>query len=122
MKETIDGINMRSIFSMNLKRLRDRANYSQLTLAGESGLTHNFINDMENGKKWFSAESLAKLSKALKAEPHEFFMAHPRFNDRGAEIISIYLDDISGNLEKTINEYRARYLPDNYEKPANKKK
>ena len=122
MRETIKGINIRSLFSINLKRLRNLANYSQLTLANEAGLTHNFINDIENGNKWVSAESLAKLSMALKAEPYEFFMTNPKFNDKGAEIFSIYLDDISGSFEKTINEYRARYLPDNYDKSGNNKK
>jgi len=112
MKETIKGINIRSLFSRNLKRLRNIANYSQLTLAVEAGLTHNFINDIENGKKWVSAETIAKLAIALKAEPYQFFIADSKWNDQGAEIFSIYLDDFSNAFTKMVKEYRLHYLPD----------
>ena len=115
MKETIEGINIRSMFSRNLKRLRNIANLSQLNLAVNAGLTHNFINDIENGKKWVSAETIAKLAIALKAEPYQFFISESKWNDQGAEIFSIYLDDFSDSFKKMVKEYRHRYLPDTFE-------
>jgi transcriptional regulator with XRE-family HTH domain len=99
------------LFSKNLKRLRAAANISQLTLATEAGLTHNFINDIENGKKWVSAETIAKLAAALKAEPYQFFLSESKWNNQGAEIFSLYLDDFSDTCQKLIGEYRQRYLP-----------
>jgi transcriptional regulator with XRE-family HTH domain len=99
------------LFSKNLKRLRAAANISQLTLATEAGLTHNFINDIENGKKWVSAETIAKLAAALKAEPYQFFLSESKWNNQGAEIFSLYLDDFSDTCQKMIGEYRQRYLP-----------
>ena len=122
MKETIKGINIRSLFSRNLKRLRNIANYSQLTLAAEAGLTHNFINDIENGKKWVSAETIAKLAIALKAEPYQFFISDSKWNDQGAEIFSIYLDDFSNSFTKMVDEYRERYLPGSLQDDPDKKK
>jgi transcriptional regulator with XRE-family HTH domain len=98
------------LFSKNLKRLRAAANISQLTLATEAGLTHNFINDIENGKKWVSAETIAKLAAALKAEPYQFFLSESKWNNQGAEIFSLYLDDFSDTFQKMIGEYRQRYL------------
>jgi len=112
MKETMKGISIRSLFSRNLKRLRNIANMSQLSLANNAGLTHNFINDIENGKKWVSAETIAKLAIALKAEPYQFFIAESKWNDQGAEIFSIYLDDISSSFAKMVKDYRHRYLAD----------
>ena len=112
MKETIKGVNIRSLFSRNLKRLRSIANLSQMNLAANAGLTHNFINDIENGKKWVSAETIAKLAIALKAEPYQFFISESKWNDRGAEIFSLYLDDFSDSFSKIVKEYRHRYLPD----------
>jgi len=109
-KETIKGINIKSIFSMNLKRLRSAANLSQLSLATGTGLTHNFINDIENGKKWVSAETIAKLSIVLKAEPYQFFICETKWNNPGAEIFALYLEDFSESLEKITTEYRSRYL------------
>ena len=109
MKE--NEINIRGLFSRNLKRLRNIANYSQLTLANEAGLTHNFINDIENGKKWVSAETIAKLATALRAEPYQFFISDSKWNEQGAEIFSLYLDDFSDSFSKIVSEYRSRYLP-----------
>ena len=110
MKETIKGVNIRSLFSRNLRRLRKNANVSQIKLAADAGLTHNFINDIEHGKKWVSAETLGKLANALNAEPYQFFLTDPKWNEREAEIISIYLEDISDTFTKIVKEYRHRYL------------
>lgn len=112
MKETIKGIHIKSLFSRNLKRLRTTANLSQLNLATDAELTHNFINDIENGKKWVSAETIAKLAIALKAEPYQFFISDSKWNNKGAEIFSLYLDDLSDSFGKMIKEYRGRYLTD----------
>jgi transcriptional regulator with XRE-family HTH domain len=79
-------------------------------LATEAGLTHNFINDIENGKKWVSAETIAKLAAVLKAEPYQFFLSESKWNNQGAEIFSLYLDDFSDTCQKMIGEYRQRYL------------
>ena len=94
------------------------ANLSQMNLAADAGLTHNFINDIENGKKWVSAETIGKLAFALKAEPYQFFISESKWNDQGAEIFSLYLDDFSDSIDKVVKEYRYRYLPDS--KPAPK--
>ena len=113
MKETFKGVNIRSLFSRNLKRLRKNANISQVKLAADAGLTHNFINDIEHGKKWISAETLGKLAFALKAEPYQFFLSDPKWDDRGAEIFSIYLEDFSDSFAKMVKDFRQRYLDEN---------
>lgn len=112
MAETNVGINIKNLFSRNLKRLRGMAKLSQISLAAEADLTHNFINDIESGKKWISAETLEKLSVALKAEPYQFFISESKWNDRGAEIFSLYLDDFQDSFEKMLDEYRGRFLAD----------
>ena len=109
-KETMKGINIRSLFSRNLKRLRAVANMSQLTLAENAGLTHNFINDIENGKKWVSAETIGKLAFTLKAEPYQFFISESNYNEQGAEMFSVYLDDFTDSIAKIVKEHRYRYL------------
>ena len=123
MKDTISGINIRSLFSRNLKRLRGIANLSQVNLAAEADLTHNFINDIENGKKWVSPESMAKLATALKAEPYQFFLSDSKWNNQGAEMFSLYLNDFENSMEKMTKEYRGRFLTNTAEenKPVEKK-
>ena len=113
MKETKKENKIKSLFGRNLKRLRCIANKSQIILASEAELAHNFINDIESGKKWVSAATIEKLAIALKAEPYQFFIADAKWNDKGAEIFSLYLDDFSDSINKVVKEYRHRYIPDN---------
>ena len=113
MKESVDGKSIRALFSKNLKRLRGIANLSQVNLAAEADLTHNFINDIESGKKWVSAETIEKLAIALKAEPYQFFISDSKWDDRGAEIFALYLKDFQDSFEKMVDEYRDRFLPEN---------
>ena len=116
MKESIEGINIRSLFARNLKRIRTLANISQKSLAAKAGLTNNFINDIENGKKWVGPESIAKIAIALKAEPYQFFLSDSLWDNQGAEMFSIYLNDFQDSFEKMIHEYRCRFIPGNTKK------
>ena len=104
--------NIKCLFGRNLKRLRNMAKKSQLILASEAELAHNFINDIENGKKWVSAETIEKLAIALKAEPYQFFIADSKWNGKSSEIFSLYLDDFSDSIGKFVKEYRHGYLPE----------
>jgi ribosome-binding protein aMBF1 (putative translation factor) len=69
------GTEIRRVFALNLKRLRELQHISQLQLSSMTGLTHNFINDIEKCRKWVSPESLAKLAAALRVQPFQFFIS-----------------------------------------------
>ena len=115
MKESIYGVNIRSLFSRNLKRLRGISSLSQMNLAEKAGLTHNFINDIENGKKWVSAETIARLADALKVEPYQFFISGSNWDYGETGILSVFLNDFRDSFEKMLNEYQGRYLPESIE-------
>jgi transcriptional regulator with XRE-family HTH domain len=119
MEETIDGVYVRNLFAKNLKRFRDLLKISQLDLATASGLAHNFINDIENGKKFVSDETIAKLSKALKVEPYKFFLPHVKLNTEGEDIM---VEDFSDAIGLIIKEYCSTYFKDNYKYEADKYK
>jgi transcriptional regulator with XRE-family HTH domain len=106
MTENINENYVRLLVSKNLRRLRSLQNISQLSLAMNTGLTHNFINDIENCKKGISANTLAKLSIALKAEPHQFFLPEGLSNDR----MKTYINEFNDSLYKVVTELTARYL------------
>ena len=110
--ETIIGVNIRSLFGSNLRKLRKVANLSQSGLAEKADLAPNFVNDIENGRKWVSPESLGKLSKALEIEPYQLFISSPMWSSQGTEYLTLFLSDI----EKVSNEYRERFLGENPEK------
>jgi len=108
-KDEIDEIDEKYVFkliSLNIKRLRSLNNMSQLSLALNTGLTHNFINDIENCKKGVSAKTLAKLSKALDAEPYQFFLPNGMANN---DIIS-YVKDFNASLQKVVSELTQQYI------------
>jgi transcriptional regulator with XRE-family HTH domain len=96
---------IRLLVGKNLKRLRDLQNISQLNLAGKADLTHNFINDIENGKKGISCRSLAKLSTALGVEPYQFFLPESVADDS----FSSYAYDLKDSFTKAVDTVMSRY-------------
>ena len=94
------------LISNNIKRLRTLQNISQLGLALTTGLTHNFINDIENCKKGISAKTIAKLSNALNVEPYQFFLPEGISNND----MMIYVKDFNDSLQKVVAELTEQYL------------
>ena len=105
-KNEIDEKYVFKLASGNIKRLRSFQNISQLDLALSTGLTHNFINDIENCKKGISAKTLAKLSIALNVEPYQLFLPNAMANN---EIMS-YVKDFNDSLQKVVSELTQQYL------------
>jgi transcriptional regulator with XRE-family HTH domain len=106
------GTDVRSLFSRNLRRLRALHNISQMSLADQADLTHNFINDIEKGKKWVSAETIAKIANALRIEPYQLFLPDSAAGEGNDNFFSVYLDDFSDHLQKMVGELKTRYLQD----------
>jgi transcriptional regulator with XRE-family HTH domain len=102
------------LISRNIKRLRSLQNISQLGLALNTGLTHNFINDIENCKKGISVKSLAKLSTALNVEPYQFFLPENIHNDD----MTIYVKDFNDSLNKMVSELTQQYLSKDNNEPV----
>ena len=109
MTETINEKYVRNLVSKNLKRLRSLQNISQLGLALDAGLTHNFINDIENCKKGISAKTLAKLCVTLKVEPHQFFLPEKMSNNK----MLVYVNDFNDALDKVVKELTDQYISSN---------
>jgi len=114
----IDGAYVRNLFAKNLKRFRELLKISQMDLAAVSGLAHNFINDIENEKKFVSDETIAKLARALKVEPYKFFLPVTKLNTQGEDIIA---EDFSESIGVIVKEYCSSYFKDNlkYEQDKN---
>jgi transcriptional regulator with XRE-family HTH domain len=113
MKNKITESYVRGLVSKNLRRLRSVHNISQLNLAINAGLAHNFINDIENCKKGISVKTLAKLSVALDAEPYQFFLPENMSDNN----MSHYVTDFNDSLQKVVKELTQHYLT-----PGNKPK
>jgi transcriptional regulator with XRE-family HTH domain len=112
MENDRNGDSIRVLLGKNLRRIRTLQNMSQLNLSGRTGLAHNFINDIENGKKWASPKTLAKLTAALKVETYQFFLPEYKSDEPADNFFTVYLDDFSDSLQKMVGELRNRYLQD----------
>ncbi|MCL2230050.1 MAG: helix-turn-helix domain-containing protein [Treponema sp.] len=94
------------LISNNLKRFRNLQNVSQLSLADMTGLTHNFIHDIENCKKGVSTKTLARLSNALNVEPYQFFLPD---EIPGSEAL-VYVKDFNNSLQNFVNDLTQQYI------------
>ena len=108
-KNEIDEMYVYQLISNNIKRYRSLQNISQLTLALNTGLTHNFINDIENCKKGVSAKTLAKLSVALNVEPYQIFLP----KDMPDNKVLIYVKDIGDSVQKAVSDLTEQYFSGN---------
>lgn len=105
---------IRDLIGKNLKRLRKKAGFSQLDLSGEANLSHTFINDIENGKKWVSCKTIARLCDVFQVEPSQLFFPiseedHEQDQER-SQAVSAYVDDLSNALLKNVEDFKNQYL------------
>jgi len=106
MSKKIDEKHIHLLISGNIKRLRTLQKFSQLDLAASTGLTHNFINDIENCKKGISSRSLAKLANALNVEPYQLFLPDSLHNND----MMIYVKDFNDSLQKVVSDLTEQYV------------
>jgi transcriptional regulator with XRE-family HTH domain len=58
----------------NLRMYRKRRGYMQEELAKEIGISVPFLSDIENGKKWVSPATLAKIAEVIKIDAYMLLM------------------------------------------------
>ncbi|MDR2738230.1 MAG: helix-turn-helix domain-containing protein [Treponema sp.] len=112
MADNIFEAEIKAILGKNLKRFRAKRKLSQLQLAVKAGLTHNFINDLENGKKWLSPKTLGKLSKVLVMEPYQFFVPEALLPVQAATALIERIDDMTDDYLQMVKDIKAHYLQD----------
>jgi transcriptional regulator with XRE-family HTH domain len=83
-----------------------------MALANKADLAHNFINDIENSRKWVSPATLAKLANILEVEPHQLFLNETPEENQAAKMINGYLKDVENSFSKMVGEVRGLYAPD----------
>jgi transcriptional regulator with XRE-family HTH domain len=79
-------------------------------LANLTELTHNFINEIENGRKWVSSDTVAKLATVLEAEPFQFFIPDLSTENFDTEIFRGYIDEMTNSFDKMVRDFRSQYL------------
>jgi transcriptional regulator with XRE-family HTH domain len=109
------GADIARLFGKNLKRIRNGKRISQLTLANMADLTHNFINEIENGRKWVSSDTIARLAAILETEPFQFFIPDRAMENINTEIFQEYINEMTVSFDRMIHDFRAQYLPEDHD-------
>jgi transcriptional regulator with XRE-family HTH domain len=90
---------LHGVFSDSLKNYREQQKMTQAALAKKAGISINFINDLESGKKWASPATMIKLAAVLNVEVYELLKPSGIFPDNLDSIIKQYTDNIHASLE-----------------------
>ena len=61
------------LFGQKLRALRKAADLSREKLAEQTGITSNYLGEIERGEKWPSLQVLSSLAKAMDMSPARFF-------------------------------------------------
>lgn len=61
------------LFGRKIRAVRDAAQVSREVAAEKSGITANYLGEVERGEKWPSLEIICAIATALSVSPSEFF-------------------------------------------------
>ena len=92
---------LHKVFSVNIREYRTRNHWTQLQLAKKTGVSSNFINDIEVSKKWASPATMVKIANVFGIEVYELLKPPGLFPDNLSGILRKYADDIYSALEQT---------------------
>jgi len=67
-------VNIKRIIGENIRGYRKKAGWTQEKLAVRAKLNSQYISRLELGQENVKAETVAKIAKELKIEPHLLFM------------------------------------------------
>ena len=90
---------LRAIFCNNIKEFRIHNDWSQVALSQKAGVSVNFINDIESGKKWASPATMVKIANALDVQVYELLKSPSLPPDNLNSFVRKYTDNVSEALE-----------------------
>ena len=100
---------LREIFMENIKKYRTYYNWSQVMLAQKTGVSNNFINDLESGKKWVSPATMVKMANVFNIHVYELLKPPDLIPDNLNSIIKDYTDTIHTVLKDTQSAFLRNY-------------
>ena len=100
---------LREIFMENIKKYRSYNNWSQVALAQKAGVSVNFVNDLESGKKWASPATMVKMANVFNIHVYELLKPPDLLPDNLNRIIREYTDAIHAVLKDTQSTFMKDY-------------
>jgi transcriptional regulator with XRE-family HTH domain len=104
---------LRAVLGSNLRKFRNRREWSQLELAEGANISMNFLSEVERGLKWPYPETLQNLADALGVEVYELFRpesdADPgmgKYMERFSRDVMIAVEE---SVKKSLLNVKKRY-------------
>jgi transcriptional regulator with XRE-family HTH domain len=94
---------------MNLRKFRGYRKLSQAELAEKLDISIPFLSDIENGKKWVSPRTLAKMADVFKIEAYELLRPEATLPDNPVNIIEQYTADVYATFGQTLDDLYQQY-------------
>jgi transcriptional regulator with XRE-family HTH domain len=101
---------LRAILSKNIRKYRGYRKLSQAEFAEKIDISIPFLSDIENGKKWVSPATLAKIADAFKIEAYELLKPETVIPDNAVNILEKYTADIYHVFGETLNKVQRNYI------------
>lgn len=96
---------IQQLFIQNLRYYRTQAGISQLDFSEKIGLSHNYLNAVENGKNFPSPEVLQKIADELGILPYQLFLEDPNFQDTSKSDLIQLTRDLKQKIIKDFDEF-----------------
>jgi transcriptional regulator with XRE-family HTH domain len=105
----MNDYDLKNILSKNLKRYRSLRKISQSILAEQVDISVPFLSDIENGKKWLSPKTLAKIANALNIQAYELLKPDNVIPDNSINVIENYTADIASSFSEILEKLQQNY-------------
>ena len=97
------GKEIREIFGQNIRKFRNRRNWSQADLAEFADISLNFLSEIERGKKWPHPDTLSKLADALGIRVFELFLEENMDIPLNTQdLMSRFIQDVTLSINKSL--------------------
>ena len=104
---------IRSILSENLRKYRNRRNWSQMELSEKVNISMNYLSEIERGLKWPHPDILQNLASALNIEVFELFKNETSAENGADEYMDRFSNDVVLAVEqavkKAVNSVQKQY-------------
>jgi transcriptional regulator with XRE-family HTH domain len=101
---------LRAILSQNIKNFRHHRKLSQADFAEKIDISIPFLSDIENGKKWISPVTLAKMADALNIDAYELLKPDKIIPDNTDILLEKYTAEIYKAFGDTLGDIREKYI------------
>jgi transcriptional regulator with XRE-family HTH domain len=94
------------ILANNIKSARTKLGYSQQELAEKADLSPGHMNDLEQARKWVSADTLHRLAEALMLEPWMLLLPSTDSEATTAnyDLLTLFASRMKDNLNTAVAE------------------